>query len=355
MSFVNFWKKNNKVVELDKSEQAVTSNCESQKSTTQSKPCAESVEEPQRSVKHANIERKELDKQLNDLELRALAIQKIVDEQKLLLSDVFNEITAIKMSIAQCMIEYKDDDDRGITQEKIEDNIPTSEDNFTPVEAKIPKKLQIRDHYSVYDNVKINFNKLIGYSDYLYTRIKISSTTRDVIPSLAWDLSDAKKEIILVKTEYKFSDEKLEELGTIISTCEKIAELKKQGDSMGYKKYLSFFSQKYPIPADPFTDEEPTDYFSGVDSPPYVTAFHLRYLMKRLCPIILENRDTSWRSYLNRYKEVVISDEYVSLLKTIADLLLRGYTIGIVPILDENILYRPQSAAQDENCLSFLY
>lgn len=146
----------------------------------------------------------------------------------------------------------------------------------------------------------------------------------------------------------------------IIALAKSIIETDKNGDINGYNRALSAFNENSQIKSDFFENDYPADFFQSEDMTSYECCCYLYQFLSKWKEEILQSINPS--KLFDISDKIQISNLFTGNLSFIVELLpaisyLRqiGYTIGIVTIKDENILYRPQRAAQDNKYLSFLY
>ena len=312
-----------------------------------------------------NKEHKEED--ISDIGANVDKLQKEYTSMHVLYEKIGEEMTELqkqmdrmKIALSKCQKQYKDD--YQIPEKPKESAIIVAEENIddldtTPPPIIIPKLLTIKG-YEDYFNViirnlsTINFinetNK--GFPSYQISPLK----TEYDIAHLGNMLKDCGKEILLVKCD-PIEKEESEENESIINTCKKINDLRVSGDKLGFEKFHSYFTRKYPQPKKPYGDEKPIDFIQDEYDSIYKSAFFLQYYLNAYY-------DTFKKESLQRYSrtwlqlhEVEINEVLVTLMNILNELLLYGYKICIAPILDENILYRPKSAAQDGDVYSLLF
>lgn len=229
-------------------------------------------------------------------------------------------------------------------------------DKETKVVGVRPKPLSIRGYDKIYWVLHKHIEALVnGFTMYSHPYTFYSHR----IIAISYTFSYLGKEVLLVKNDKK-NEKQMEEWRSIIDTCKKICEIENSGDREGYKKYLDFFLQKYSWPT------YPEETFSGPDlylknESVYEDAYLLlNYLIRfneQIRKIFNTNKDEFWRFI----SEDVLLDEckidniFVRYMEMIYMLQYHGYTLAIVPILDENIIYRPKRIAQNENIYSLYY
>ena len=126
--------------------------------------------------------------------------------------------------------------------------------------------------------------------------------------------------------------------------------------------YISFLFEKYPLPADPFQEENPVDFFSNMNFSIYKNCYHLLYFLnKHIAGYTKYNQVYRMKSYKELFErermpyEIGLNQFFIECLSAVYELEKLGFELAIIPIMDENIQYRPQSAAQDGKCFSLLF
>ena len=132
--------------------------------------------------------------------------------------------------------------------------------------------------------------------------------------------------------------------------------MRDSGDNFGLERLLSYFLRKNPLPKNPFSDKKPIDFIQDEYDKIYKSAFFILYFLNSYHDTFkIDTFKRSRQTWEAKLDKVEINEGLVSLMKILNQLLFYGYKICIVPILDENILYQPKSAAQDGDVYSLLY
>ncbi len=283
----------------------------------------------------------------NRMRARVVEIENIITQSKIT-SPVSRpvltyEMTNVDIPEESCIEDYQNTSD-----------VVDTKANHTTI---IPKPLDIEGFTDITDVIFYHLKELIPSTSY-------STPYRwydDKLNALAVALSLVGKELILIKNEERDSA-KFEEWKKIIETCRKIATYHKKGDMIGYNKYLAFFCEKYPIPIRQFGDDALTFDFCLQNNSVYNDAFQLMYYIDAFKTTIESDYNSHshdyWPNYPNHviYDKIVINDTLVEFMEMIYMLRYEyNFTIAILPVLDENIIYRPKSAAQDGTYFSLFY
>lgn len=279
---------------------------------------------------------------------RIVEIEDMISQSKNTLSvsqpAVSNEMSSEDITEIANSAEYHNSDDAVVTKE-----------TYTIV---LPKPLEIEGFKEIQDIIFYHLKELIPSTSY-------STPYRwydDKLNAIAVALSLVGKELLLIKKDAP-EDGKFEEWRKIIETCRKIATYKRKGDKQGYNKYLSFFCEKYPIPNLQFDDDTlPLDFFLQNDSV-YVDAYQLMYYVNAFKKTIESDykncsSDKYWPNYPKHviFDKIEIDDVLVEYMEMIYMLRYEhNFTIAIIPVLDENIIYRPKREAQDGTYYSLFY
>lgn len=169
------------------------------------------------------------------------------------------------------------------------------------------------------------------------------------------------KELIFKKIT---DSSKIEEDSTfntdIVKLARSVIETDKNGDIDVHNRALSAFNEKSRIKPDFFDNEYPADFFPSEEMTSYECCCYLYQFLSKWKEEILQSINTT--KLFDICDKTQISNLFTGNLSFIVEHLFAisylrqlGYTICIVPIFDENIMYRPQSAAQDNKYLSLLY
>lgn len=296
---------------------------------------------------------------LEALEAEQQRIQNQVNNIKKQLSGMENALISLntriqryKISFASCLQPYKEENiELKVTQEQLPP-ISDSEDDETDAPPVIlPKPLTIKGYDDVNHVIWHHVKDILPerYSD----KYKYYQST---IYSIARSLSLVGKEVVLEKISCNEDETKLKEWREIIETCRKIVEYKNKNDMMGYKKLLTFFYQKYPLPANPFKEENLSDFYTQANSI-YIDSFHIFFFL-RMFRNELSNRKEQFMWVFGEpffVEKIEINDKFIKLLELLYILSIRGMKLSVVPIFDENIIYRPKRVAKDGKYFSFYY
>ena len=294
-----------------------------------------------------DIEKKQIELQRQLLEAKEHMMQ--VEAQ---LQIVYAEIQRQKIAQSSCQEQYTAKEvDLEITQESAP---PLESDRALEMEIPkiiLPKPLEINGFTKVEDFLYTHVVDLVpkNYNDhYQYYYF--------YIVKLARSLSLIGKELIFERIASIDDNEMLKEWRGIIDTCEKIIKYKKNNDKQGYTKMTNFFYQKYPKPINPFDSSTPVDLFIQVLTP-YSGAYHLMYYLQAYYIELLAYNKKNFSSFEHVFaiEKAEINDNFLDLMKMLYMLFAKGWKIAIVPILDENIIYRPKRVAQDGKFFSLYY
>ena len=325
------------------------------------------TDSPSTSINVGDMEKTELsssspklqEESLEALEAEQQRIQDMVNNMKKQLSEMEDNLVSLntriqryKMSFASCQQPYKEDNiELKVTQEKMPP-ISDSEDDETDAPPVIlPKPLTIKGYDDVNNVIWRHVQDVLpeSYSD----KYKYYQST---LYNIARSLSIVGKEVVLEKISRNEDETKLKEWREIIETCRKIVEYKNKNDMMGYNKLLTFFYQKYPQPANPFKGECVTDFYAQANSI-YTDSFHIFFFL-RMFRNELSNYNKQYISDWEKsffVEKIKIDDKFIKLLELLYTLSIRGMKLSIVPIFDENIIYRPKRVAKDGKYFSFYY
>lgn len=287
--------------------------------------------------------------EINSDELHSLLVekQKIKNELESLREKIITlekrktviEIEIQKISVAK------------IRQDLSDDNIDEI-DKETAVVGVIPKPLTIRGYDNIKEVLCDHIHTLIGSTSY-------STPYRwydDKVKAIAVALFFIGKELLFIKVN---KNEK-NEWRTIIDTCDKMSSYKRNGDMQGYQKYLDFFLQKYPLPSVPSDTFSSPDLFLKNESI-YEDAFLLINYISTFITQIKGEYENNKGYFWPNYPQHVIFDKFeinkvlVEYMQMLYMLRKDGFTLAIVPIFDDNILYRPKRIAQSEKIHSLYY
>lgn len=311
------------------------------------------------SIEEIDKKQRELQDQLHQVKVLATQIEAQIQR-------VYAEIQREKIAQASCQDHFIDEVvDLNITHEKVflDEREETLETEAPPI--ILPKPLAIKGYENVRNILWRHIKELIseGYSDQYTFNLYIEKVARC--------LSYIGKEVVFEKVQPVENDEILKEWREIIETCRKINQYKKNNDQQGYIKMQNFFYQKQPKPNNPFDRMPPIDLFTQALSP-YIDACYLMYYLnayKREFSSFNESeyeniiKEKGWREadffknfgYAIVVEEVEINDIFVSFMEMLYMLYTRGMKMLIVPVLEENIIYRPRRVAQDGKYFSLYY
>ena len=302
---------------------------------------------------------------LEKLQKEYASLQALYDKIGEELTELRNQTDRMKISLSTCQKQYKDEYHEPKSPKEaviIEYDEENDDVETTPPPIIIPKPLSIKRYEDYEEVVRRNLSAIVFERDNDKDEIK-PIYFEGIIPSELYEiaflanlLKDCGKEILLIKCN-QIKKEIYEDNKNIISTCNKICELRTSGDKLGLEKYLSYFLSKYPQPGNPFDNIKPVDFVQDEFISIYNNAFFLLYYLNSY----YKSFDKKVFNYLKTktwdlaLQNVEINDGLIKILGILNGLLYYGYRMCIVPILDENILYRPKSAAQDGEIFSLLY
>ena len=310
-------------------------------------------------LEKSNKEALKITEELKNLQKEYVSIRSLYEKVGDEMADIKKQIDRLKISLSACQKVYKDEyvmplapEVPAIKETEDFDNVET-----TPPPLIIPKPLTIVGYSNIYDVIDKNFSSFIYNKDNSSRYIAKYSTYDHVIPMLGDLIQNCGKEVLLVRCK-PIKEEVFNENDSIIKTCKKICELRTSGDKQGLEKYLSYFIGKYPLPKNPFEEEKPVDFIQDEYNSIFNNAFFLLCFFNKYYKIF-ENKQQRLifhpRFRYTEFNKVEINEGLVKLMEMLNELQYNGYKICIVPILDENILYRPKSAAQDGEVFSLLY
>lgn len=301
-------------------------------------PSDDSIDSPEQQDDELSLLLKEKDDILNRLiELRDYITE--LEKRKVAIDIQIQRISLVNMSMQ--------------TDEN-EDNQDYSIDTSKVVIGVKPKPLRISGYDSVKDVLCEHINSLIGYSSISYPY----TWYNDKVKAIAVGLSLVGKELIFIKGDKH--QKKWEEWQSIIDTCHKILSYKERGDEQGYQKYLDFFLQKYPLPI--FHEEtfSSPDLFLKNESI-YEDAFllisYICHFKTQIRKEYQKEKDAFWTNFPDHViiQKCEIDNLFINYMEMLYMLRKKGFTLAIIPILDENILYRPKRVAQNDQIYSLYY
>lgn len=283
----------------------------------------------------------------NRMRARVVEIENLIVQSKIALTGNQPVITGELTNVATPMME--------VEAESLDISEVDENNIHLPI---LPKPLEIEGYTSIKDVVCRHLSELVPSSAY-------SSPYRwyeDKLKAIAVALSLVGKEVVLIKNEDN-ANVNFEEWKRIIETCRKIATYEKKGDKIGYNKYLAFFCEKYPIPIRQFGDDALKFDFCLQNESVYNDAFQFMYYIDAFKTTIQSDFNRNgfgyyWPNYPNHviFDKVVINNTLVEFMEMIFMLRYKhNFTIAILPVLDENIIYRPKREAQDETYFSLYY
>lgn len=257
-------------------------------------------------------------------ELSSLIVQKAQIEKKMI--ELKKQISELKVTLSN--------------SRRVDDTIL---DRPTPVVPEVPRHLRCNCMNSIQSIIISN------YMGYLY--YPKSSDHSILVGILGEQLSRIGREFVLYKTDIEYSKEEQKETEDIIKTCGIVSGLLYQGDMQGYNKYISFFDSKFGIPANPFVcGSEPYDFFLSDNDSIFRNVFYLSYYLNYFKYKIKKNGDTDFLF------DSKINEVFTNFLKILHELRKAHYGIGILPILNKDILNRSAKDAQNiDNYISFLF
>lgn len=309
--------------------------------------------------KSNNLNEFSIDELVNDLNMQKKRLAYLLTEAESIKSTIssieekmekrFSTAPSYKSNIINC--------------EKIETVTTTSQlSNSTEVEdvvipdkpiiPKIPHIKGLQDlRFAIWSNLEELFHANNNYSNETIT-----------LSYPAFALTRLGKELILIKDEEQRSESEVDEAYSILETCKKIIEVKESDDIAGYEKYLKYFYEKYPLPEYPFDNEKPLDFFSSQSESIYASAYNYYYFLrswaKEIDKIYQKELTKEYRFIeidLETLTDTINSFFVEECLAPICELASMGFRLAIIPILDENIIYRPKRLAQTDVIYSLLY
>lgn len=308
-----------------------------------------------------DIEKKQIELQRQLLEAKELMMQ--VEAQ---LQIVYAEIQRQKIAKSSCQERFVD----GVVKLKItnEETPPNEPDEMLDKEAPpmiLPKPLTIKGYEDVKNFLRQHIKDIFSED---YTDLYKSNY---YIEQVAKSLSKIGKELVFEKIQPVVDDDILKGWREIIETCRKINKYKENNDEQGFTKMLNFFYQKYPKPNNPFIESKPVDLFTQALSP-YSEAYLIMYYFgeynRELSAynqnVYEEDRRERGCSHADKYAYLdyaividltEINDMLIHFMEVLYMLAVKGWKLAIVPILDENIIYRPKRVAQDGTYFSLYY
>lgn len=281
----------------------------------------------------------------------------LLDEKKNIqneLASLRDKISTLEKRKTEIDIEIQKISATKIRQDLADNNIVDIDKEITVVGVR-PKPLSIKRFDNIYWVLYKHIEDLLGSSTYSYP---YKDYTRKLI-TFSNAFSYLGKEVLLIRID-KPDEKQMKEWKSIIDTCDKISNINFNGDREGYMKYLDFFLQKYPWPT------YPEDTFSGPDlylknESVYEDAYLLMNYIIRFKEQIKEIYNSHKKEYWSYtdlhvlFDKCVIDYSFVAYMEMLYMLRQNGFTLAIVPILDENILYRPKRVAHAGNICSFYY
>lgn len=291
---------------------------------------------------------KELEKELQGLSEQC---EKISQRQ----AEIRNEISAIKIDLYKASEVCENiTEEVNLMVEMQQTTIePENHENSFPQQIIIPNPLKIKG-YERFDRILLRYyDELFNYNFYSPKTDIFHYYAGYFIPLSVLALSRVGKEIIAVKTAMP-NDKSIKETKDIIETCWSICDSKHNGDESAYSRYVNFLTTKYPIPADPYTEEQPVDFTMDQGKSLYENAFYLLYFLKRYAHVYGLIDSVLMKVDPNTIT-IGINEFFKYCLISILEFASHGYSLAIIPIMDENIIYRPKRLAQTETCKSFLY
>lgn len=218
----------------------------------------------------------------------------------------------------------------------------------------IPKNLDIKYYKCVYNIANIG------------TELFDRHFWRPDIATISMLLSFIGKEIVFYKTN-KITKQDIEKYDNILKYSRVLEDTKRSGDKLGYQKAKNAFENKYHIGNQYFYDKKPVDFIPEKDMDLLsCSCFLHEFLVKWKDEIDKEYnkigfQDFEIMDYCIRFKKCynrIYDDDSIfnhDIFNALYDSLKCGYSFCIIPIFDENILYRPKSAANDGTYFSLLY
>lgn len=171
-----------------------------------------------------------------------------------------------------------------------------------------------------------------------------------------WLLSKIGKELVFLQN-YKCSTEEIYKINSLIKTCEIAIRQQKANDQIGYNKYVQVINSNYPIPESPFSDEKPSDFFQDLESSLYINAYNYLYFMSSYLDVFKEAQKMEPKSngWVPIPEGINVNEYFLQTLRMLYELAMNGMYIAIIPICDENIMYRSKNAALDNNYFSLYF
>lgn len=221
----------------------------------------------------------------------------------------------------------------------------------------IPKHLDIDDHKTVYDIVYRNAGCI--FDDY---------NSQNMLACFAELLSAIGKEIVLVKMNNKttYNDEYIKNRSSFVNLINMANSAKNVHDVKGAFRATDTAKGIFPVPESPFVEKRPVDFFPMDDTNPVITSYHILQFLKKwdivlfyyapeVDTYILENIINIKEAYSHIQTQIEIPPIIINIIAFIENLYNLGYTFGIIPIEDKNILYRPKKMTENNGYISFLY
>lgn len=221
----------------------------------------------------------------------------------------------------------------------------------------IPKCLDIDDHKTVYDIVYRNAGCI--FDDY---------NSQKMLACFAEMFSAIGKEIVLVKMNNKttYNDEYIKNRSCFVNLINMANSAKNVHDVKGAFRAIDTAKGIFPMPESPFLEKRPVDFFPMDDSNPVIMSYNILQFMEKWDIILfyhapevdtytLEDIIKIKEAYSHIQKQKEIPPIIINIIAFIENLYNLGYTFGIIPIEDKNILYRPKKMAENNDYISFLY
>ena len=291
-----------------------------------------------------------LEAEQRSIQKQVLILKEQLTKMETALASLNMRIQRYKVSQSACQKQFSEEKVKlNITEEPL-DSVSDNDDEVTGVPPIVlPKPLKIKGYEKVEDFIWRHVNDIL-------TELRDPYYYRGIVNKIAISLSIIGKEIIFEKTECNKNEEQLKEWREIIATCNKIVSYKNNNDEQGYKKMVNFFYQRYPKPQSPFGLSQPTDFFAQSSSI-YSDAFYLMFFMFSFKNELFKYNKQFWsdRDKVLSVDEIGINDILIDFMKMFYMLRLLGYSLAVVPIFDENIIYRPRRVAQDGHYFSLYY
>lgn len=229
----------------------------------------------------------------------------------------------------------------------------TYNSSVTPI---IPRPLTIKGYESIRSVLIQHARELFGYKKIFYD---YKTNFRDLgyyVGTDNWLLSKIGKELVFLQ-KFKWSTEEIDKIKSLIQTCEIALRQKQANDLIGYNKYVQVINSNFPIPKSPFTEEKPSDFFQDLESSLYINTYNYLYFMSSYLDVFMEVKKSEPKSqgWVPIPEGINVNEYFLQTLRMFYDLAMNGMSIAIIPICDENIMYRSLRAARENDYLSLYF